>query len=179
MAVRPILEYPDSRLALPSAPVSEFDERLAVLVDDLVETLHAHESIGLCAPQVDERLQVLVMDHSGDQSDPQVFINPVIRAKSRYGLIEERCLSVPDLSTLVFRATAVHVQAFDARGDVFERQLSGMPAVCLQHEMDHFEGKLLADRINWLRRRKLNASLRRRAVAAQQATKDQAEVPLA
>ena len=178
MAVRTILEYPDARLAMHSAPVRKFDGRLGAVVDDLVETLHAHDSIGLCAPQIDERLQVLVMDHSGDQSDPQVFINPVIRAKGRYGLIEERCLSVPDLSTLVFRATEVHVQAFDVRGRAFERQLSGMPAVCLQHEMDHFEGKLLADRINWLRRRKLNASLRRRAVAKQVSEEDREEVPL-
>ena len=168
MAVRSILEYPDPRLALQADPVSEFDERIAAITDDLVETLHAHDSIGLCAPQIDERLQILVMDHSGDQSDPQVFINPVIQAKRRFGLVEERCLSVPDLSTLVFRATEVQVQAFDTEGQVFKCQLSGMPAVCLQHEMDHFEGKLLADRINWLRRRRLNASLRRRAVAEQQ-----------
>ncbi len=178
MAVRPILEYPDTRLALRADPVSEFDGRIAAIAEDLVETLHAHDSIGLCAPQIDERLQILVMDHSGNQSDPQVFINPVIRARSRYGLVEERCLSVPDLSTLVFRATAVHVRAFNVKGEAFERELNGMPAVCLQHEMDHFEGKLLADRINWLRRRRLNASLRRRAVAKRQSAKDSAGVPL-
>jgi peptide deformylase len=179
MAIRPILEYPDSRLALQSAAVREFDGHLRAIVDDLVETLHAHESIGLCAPQIDERQQILVMDHSGDRSDPQVFINPVITAKRRFGLVEERCLSVPDLSTLVFRATEIHVQAFNPRGEAFERQLNGMPAVCLQHEMDHFEGKLLADRINWLRRRRLHASLRRRAVAERQSVTDQVKVPLA
>lgn len=165
MAVRPILEYPDSRLALTSAPVEVFDEGLCALVDDLIETLHAHASVGLCAPQIDERLQVLVMDHSEDCSDPQVFINPKLRSKSGLGLVEERCLSVPELSTVVVRAMTVDVRAYTKEGEAFERRLTGMPAVCLQHEMDHFRGKLLTDRINWLRRRRLNTNLRKRARA--------------
>jgi peptide deformylase len=161
MAIRSILEYPDRRLALQSAPVQSFDERTGQIVDDLIETLHAHESIGLSAPQLDERLQILVMDHSGDRSDPREFINPVISERGRYGLAQERCLSVPGLSTLVFRATELRVRAFDRQGKLFETRLNGMPAVCLQHEMDHFQGKLLADRVNWLRRRRLLATLRR------------------
>lgn len=166
MAVRDILEYPDPRLQEHSAPVEAFDDRLEQTVTDLVETLHAHASIGLSAPQIDVRRQILVMDHSEDRSDPQVFINPVILDKGRYGLVEERCLSVPDIVAHVFRATEIRVRAVDPFGGPFERQLSGMPAVCLQHEMDHFAGKLLVERINWFRRRRLLAALRKAEATA-------------
>ncbi|MEO0616096.1 MAG: peptide deformylase [Pseudomonadota bacterium] len=159
MAVREILEYPDPRLHELSRPVDRFDDALARTVEDLVDTLHASASIGLSAPQIDVREQVLVMDHSEDQSAPEVYINPVITQRRGFGLIEERCLSVPGMSAFVFRATAVDVRAQDASGSAFERTLTGMPAVCLQHEMDHFDGKLVADRMNWFKRRRLRAAL--------------------
>jgi peptide deformylase len=159
MAVRDILKYPDPRLQEQSAAVDVFDEALQGIVNDLVETLHAHQSIGLSAPQIDVRQQILVMDHSGNQSGPECYINPSILKRGRYGLVEEHCLSVPDIGVQVLRATEVTVQARDTAGNVFERNLSGMPAVCLQHEMDHFEGKLLVDRMNWFRRRRLRAGL--------------------
>ncbi len=166
MAIREILEYPDPRLNAISAPVETFDERIEQVVADLVDTLHASRSIGLSAPQIDVREQILVMDHSDDQSEPEVFVNPQILARSRLGLVEERCLSVPGLVTNVLRSTVVQVRAFDAAGTAFERELSGMPAVCLQHELDHFDGKLLADRINWFRRRRLRAALEKARKAA-------------
>lgn len=161
MAVRNVLEHPDPRLREYSQPVDRFDERLANLVTDLLDTMYESKSIGLSAPQIDVREQVLVMDHSEDQSAPDIYINPTITTSRHFGLIEERCLSVPEISALVLRATEVHVQAFDVNGEAFERTLTAMPAVCLQHEMDHFEGKLVADRVNWFRRRKLRAAERR------------------
>lgn len=123
-------------------------------------------SIGLSAPQIDVREQILVMDHSDDQSQAEVFINPEILGQRRYGLVEERYLSVPGLVTNVLRATEIRIRAFDTAGVEFERELSGMPAVCLRHEMDHFAGKLLADRINWFRRRRLRAALEKLRQAA-------------
>lgn len=159
MAVRKILEYPDPRLMEVSLPVKEFDQGVRELAADLIETLHASEAIGLCAPQVDDRRQVLVMDHSGDRSAPEVYVNPNILARARFGFVEEQCLSVPGVAVNVFRATAIRVSARDASGVAFERELSGMPAVCLQHEMDHFDGKLLVDRLNWFKRRRLRAAI--------------------
>ncbi len=161
MAVREILVYPDARLHELSRPVERFDDRIEGVVTDLIDTLHDSKSIGLSAPQIDVREQVLVMDHSEDQSEPEVFINPAILVRRRYGLIEERCLSVPDLTAFVLRATEITVRAQDAKGETFERALSGLPAVCLQHEIDHFDGKLVADRVNWFRRRRLRAAARK------------------
>lgn len=161
MAVREILVYPDPRLYELSRPVERFDGRIERLVTDLVDTLHASKSVGLSAPQIDVREQVLVMDHSEDQSGAEIYINPAILARRRYGLIEERCLSVPDVTAFVLRATEITVRAHDVSGEPFERALSGMPAVCLQHEIDHFDGKLVADRVNWFRRRRLRAAARK------------------
>lgn len=165
MAIRAVLEFPDPRLHEASAPVTRFDDSVAATAEDLIDTMVAHGSIGLSAPQVDDRRQILVMDHSPDQDMPEVFVNPVILQKARYGIVEERCLSVPDVVAHVFRATELRIQACTVKGEAFETTLSGMPAVCLQHEMDHFDGKLLADRINWFRRRRLLARIDRRAAS--------------
>ncbi|MEL7313193.1 MAG: peptide deformylase [Pseudomonadota bacterium] len=163
MALRTVLEYPDPRLRAISKPVDRFDAALADTVTDLIDTMHASNSIGLCAPQIDVLKRVLVMDHTEDHSDPQVFINPIVDARRNLGLIEERCLSVPDVSAFVLRATEIDLRACDLEGREFECTLSGMPAVTLQHEMDHFEGKLVADRVNWFKRRRLRAAERRAA----------------
>lgn len=159
MAVREILEFPDPRLHEQSIAVEVFDDAVEGTAHDLIDTLHSTQSIGLSAPQIDVRQQILVMDHSGDQSKPEVFLNPQVLTKRRYGFVEEQCLSVPNLNVFVLRATEVKVRAQRVSGEIFEQELSGMPAVCLQHEIDHFNGKLLADRINWFRRRRLRAAL--------------------
>ncbi|MEO0366249.1 MAG: peptide deformylase [Pseudomonadota bacterium] len=165
MPLREVLEFPDARLREKSVPVTQFNDVLAATVTDLIDTMHASKSIGLCAPQIDVRQQVLVMDHSEDQSAPEVFINPVIDGRRNLGLIEERCLSVPDTTAFVLRATEVDVRAFTIEGREFQCTLTGMPAVTLQHEMDHFEGILVADRVNWFKRRRLRAVERRAASA--------------
>lgn len=161
MAVKDILEYPDPRLRQSSQQVKRFDDNVARVVTDLIDTLHATQSIGLSAPQIDVRQQILVMDHSADQSQPEIFINPTIKRRRRRGLVEERCLSIPNVVAHVLRATEIEIVAYDRAGVAFERELSGMPAVCLQHEIDHFDGKLLADRINWFRRRRLDAAIKK------------------
>jgi peptide deformylase len=147
VAHRQILEYPDPRLRQRSLPVAAFDDDLARLVEDLFDTLYATSGIGLSAPQTGTLRRVLVMDHSGDASAPEVYVNPALLQRSAIGIVEESCLSVPGISGNVVRATRVRVQAQDRTGAPFERDLEGMPAVCLQHEIDHLDGKLFIDRL--------------------------------
>lgn len=165
MTIQTIIEYPDPRLREHSQPVTRFDHRLKQTVTDLIETMHDAKSIGLCAPQIDVREQVLVMDLSDDQSTPEVFVNPNIIDRKGFGLIEERCVSVPGVSAIVMRAAQVRVQAQSATGESFECDLTGMHAMCLQHEMDHFDGKLVADRMNWFRRKRLQSRMKQAATA--------------
>ena len=168
MAQRDILEYPDHRLNLPTTPVTAFDDDLGQLIDDLLETLYATKAVGLSAPQVDDRRAVLVLDLSGDASAPQVYINPEILAKAAWGLVEESCLSVPGVVGNVVRATEIRVRAQDRTGETFERDLTGMDAVCLQHEMDHLAGKLFIERLSIFRRLRIRAAAaraRRRSAA--------------
>ena len=162
MAQLEILEYPDPRLRLKSQPVTAFDQSLWRLIDDLFETMYASETaIGLSAPQVNDLRQVLVMDLSGNASDPQVFINPQITKKALIGLVEESCLSLPGTKVNVWRAVNIRVRAQDRDGAFFERDLERMHAVCVQHEMDHFKGQLLVDRMSIFRRLHFNWSRKR------------------
>lgn len=168
MAQRDILEYPDPRLNLPTNPVTLFDDDLGQLIDDLLETLYATKAVGLSAPQVNDRRAVLVLDLSDDASAPQVYINPEILAKAAWGLVEESCLSVPGIVGNVVRATEIRVRAQDRTGETFERDLTGMDAVCLQHEMDHLAGKLFIERLSIFRRLRIRAAAaraRRRSAA--------------
>lgn len=161
MAQRDILEYPDLRLNLPSEPVTAFDDDLGQLIDDLLETLHATKAVGLSAPQVNDRRAVLVIDLSEDASAPQVYINPEILAKAAWGLVEESCLSVPGVVGNVVRATEIRVRAQDRTGETFERDLTGMDAVCVQHEMDHLAGKLFIERLSIFRRLRIRVAAAR------------------
>ena len=163
MGPRPILEYPDPRLRERSLPVARFGADLAHLIEDLIATLHATPGIGLSAPQIGTLQRVLVTDHSGDKTAPEVYVNPLILERSAIGIIEESCLSVPGITGNVFRATRLRVQAQDATGTAFERDLDGMPAVCLQHEIDHLDGKLLIDRLMPWRRLMIRLAAARRA----------------
>jgi len=168
MALLPILQYPDPRLRLRAAPVAAFDADLARLIDDLLETLYATQGIGLAAPQTGDRRQVVVTDLSGSASAPQVYVNPEILVSAVPGLVEESCLSVPGVVGNVVRATQVRVRARDRSGQAFERDLDGMHAVCLQHEMDHLEGKLFVDRLSLFRRlrARIGAAARARSSTA-------------
>ncbi len=166
MAVLAILEHPDPRLREVSAPVETVDAAVCQLADDLLETLYAAGGIGLSAPQAGALRRVLVMDLSGNASDPQVFINPEILYRTAFGIVEESCLSVPGVKGNVWRATKIKVRALDRTGRTVERDLEGMHAVCLQHEVDHLEGKLFIDRLWFFRRLMLKAKAARQARAA-------------
>lgn len=152
MARLAVLEYPDPRLRTRAEPVTVFGAELGALIEDLLETLYASQAIGLAATQVNVHQRVIVIDVSGDASDPQVFINPTIMAHSGLGMVEEGCLSVPGVNDSVRRWLCTTVRTADRNGHVCERDLEGVLAVCLQHEIDHLNGMLFVDRLPWLRR---------------------------
>lgn len=152
MARRDILEYPDPRLRRRCREVTDFDDSLAALARDLQDTLRAGTGLALSAPQVGARQRILILDLQPDSGDAEVFVNPEIRARSAPGLVEESCLSVPGIKGSVLRFTRLRIRARDLQGQAFDRELQGMPAVCLQHELDHLEGKLFIDRLPFWRR---------------------------
>ncbi len=168
MAILPILAHPDPRLREHAQPVTVFDEELARLVANLSETLRVSGGIGLAAPQTGDRRRVLVIDLSGGESPPEVYINPELQPGTTRCLVEESCLSVPGVVGNVVRAISVRVRAQDPQGNTFERELEGMPAVCLQHEVDHLQGTLFIDRLPLLHRLRLR--LRRGQLAKSSAT---------
>jgi peptide deformylase len=155
MAVLRILEYPDPRLRKQSVPVEAVDEKIRRLVDDLLETMYAAPGIGLAATQVDVHQRVLVLDVSEARDDPQCFINPVILEQDGSEICEEGCLSVPGFTANVERAEKIKVQALDRQGASFQLDVEGLLAVCIQHEMDHLEGKLFIDYLSELKRQRL------------------------
>ena len=155
MAILPILAHPDPRLREHAQPVTVFDEELARLVANLSETLRVSGGIGLAAPQTGDRRRVLVIDLSGGESPPEVYINPELQPGTTRCLVEESCLSVPGVVGNVVRAISVRVRAQDPQGNPFERELEGMPAVCLQHEVEHLQGTLFIDRLPLLQRLRL------------------------
>jgi peptide deformylase len=159
MALLTILEFPDPRLRTRAAPVQRFDAALHRLVDDMLATMYAAPGIGLAASQVDVHLRLLVIDVSERKDDPQVFINPGIIARDGDVVTEEGCLSVPSIFEAVPRAARVRARAQDRHGAWFERELEGMLAVCLQHEMDHLDGKLFVDYLSSLKRERIRRKL--------------------
>jgi len=159
MALLTILEYPDPRLRTRAVPVTQFDAALSRLIDDMFETMYAAPGIGLAASQVDVHQRLIVMDLSENRDEPRVFINPEILARDGGGVTEEGCLSVPGIFDKVERAQHVRVRAQDRHGATFERELDGLVAVCLQHEIDHLEGKLFVDYLSGLKRERIRKKL--------------------
>jgi peptide deformylase len=159
MALLPILEYPDPRLRTKAAPVTVFDAELKRRIADMFETMYAAPGIGLAATQVDWHHRLIVIDLSDDHSQPEVFINPRLLSKEGQAAGEEGCLSVPGIFDNVVRAERIRVQTQDAEGRTHERELSGMLAVCLQHEMDHLEGRLFVDYLSELKRQRIRKRL--------------------
>lgn len=156
-----MLEYPDPRLRIRARAVSVFDPSLKQLVEDMFETMYAARAIGLAASQVNVPLQVITLDVSDAADSPQVFINPVLLSRDTPGIVEESCLSVPGVVDRVPRATRVRVRTRDLAGGTGEQDLQGLQAVCLQHEMDHLEGKLFVDYLSWLRRFRIRREITR------------------
>jgi len=159
MAQLTILEFPDPRLRTRAAPVQVFDAALERLIADMFETMYAAPGIGLAATQVNVHQRLIVVDVSEAHDEPQVFINPVILKREGTELSEEGCLSVPQVFEPVERAERVTVRAQDVHGKFFERELTGLLAVCVQHEMDHLEGKLFVDYLSSLKREHIRRRL--------------------
>ncbi len=162
MALLRVLAYPDPRLRTRAAPVEAFDAGLTRLIDDMFDTMYAACAIGLAATQVDVHRQVVTIDVSGCAQAPQVFINPEILSRGRLGLVEESCLSLPGLAGTVKRHTALRVRWRDRAGATSVREVEGMLAVCLGHEVDHLHGALFLDRLPLLRRLRARAQFARR-----------------
>lgn len=159
MALLQILEFPDPRLRTRAEPVTLFDAELSRLVDDMFETMYAAPGIGLAASQVNVHRRLLVMDVSKESNEPMVFANPEIITRDAVGVMEEGCLSVPGIFDEVERAQRITVRAQDRHGITFERELEGIAAVCLQHEMDHLDGKLFVDYLSSLKRDRIRRKL--------------------
>ena len=152
MAIREILEVPDPRLKTVSKPVVAFDEALKALAADMFETMYAANGVGLAATQVAVSQQVLVADMSDERNQPLALINPRIVEKAGSQVYQEGCLSFPGIFADVTRALKVKVQAHDVDGKEVEMDIEGPLAVCIQHEMDHLEGKVFVDYLSSLKR---------------------------
>ncbi len=163
MALLPILRYPDARLYKRAAPVSEVDDSIRALADNMVETMRAAHGVGLAATQVDVHLRVIVLDVSEDQQHPLVFINPVLVSEEGSCEREEGCLSVPGIYDRVTRAERVVVEALDKEGKLFRTKAEGLLATCLLHEMDHLEGKVFVDYLSPLKQNRIKTKMRKRA----------------
>lgn len=154
-----ILEFPDPRLRMVAKPVETFDDALRTLIDDMIETMYEAQGIGLAATQVNVHRQFLVLDVSEAQDQPREYINPQILEKEGTEVCEEGCLSVPGIYAEVKRAEKIRIRAFDRNGEVFEEELEGMHAICLQHEMDHLKGRLFVDYLSPLKQRMVKKKL--------------------
>ena len=159
MAQLTILEFPDPRLRTRAAPVEQFDASLAQLAQDMLETMYGAAGIGLAATQVNVHRRLIVVDVSESRNEPQEFVNPEILSREGVERTEEGCLSVPQVYEQVERAARVRVRAQDRHGKAFERDLDGLLAVCVQHEMDHLEGKLFVDYLSSLKRERIRRKL--------------------
>ena len=170
MARLEILEFPDPRLRTVAGPVEEVDDAVRSLIDDMFETMYEANGIGLAATQVNVHKRVLVLDVSPERNEPHVFINPEVEPLTEECEgYEEGCLSVPGFQEEVQRPNRVRVRALDREGEPFEMEAEGLLAVCLQHEIDHLDGRLFVDHISRLKRtrirRKLEKLQRQRASA--------------
>ena len=155
MALLPILEYPDPRLRIRAEPVLEVDETINTLVSDMLETMYEAPGIGLAATQVDVHKSLLVLDISEKRNEPYCLINPKILSQEGQIGYEEGCLSVPGFSEEIQRAEHILVEALDEKGNLRKFEAEGLLAVCIQHEMDHLEGKLFVDYLSELKRQRL------------------------
>ncbi|MCF8198020.1 MAG: peptide deformylase [Sulfuritalea sp.] len=163
MALLQILRYPDPRLHQKAAPVKAVDESIRQLASDMAETMYAAPGIGLAASQVDRHVRLIVIDISDDRSQLQTFINPELLETSGEIEGEEGCLSVPGIYDTVKRASHVKVRALGLDGKSFEMEADELLAVCIQHEIDHLEGKVFVDYLSRLKRERIKNKLLKQA----------------
>jgi peptide deformylase len=170
MAILNILHFPDPRLRHKAKPVVHVDDALRKLVDDMFETMYAAPGIGLAATQVHIAQRLVVIDVTPEKTQPLCFVNPEILEKSGEEEMEEGCLSVPGYYDVVRRAERVKVRALDRNGQPFEIDTDGLLAVCIQHEIDHLDGKLFVDYLSELKRQRLRKKIEKQ---------DEPETPIA
>ncbi|MGB2247229.1 MAG: peptide deformylase [Alcanivorax sediminis] len=160
MAKLEILEFPDPRLRTVAKPVEKVDDELRKLIDDMFETMYDAPGIGLAATQVNVHLRLIVMDLSEEKNEPRVFINPEITPLTQeLAPYEEGCLSVPGFYEKVKRPARVKIKALDRDGNEFEEEADELLATCIQHEIDHLEGKLFVDYVSRLKRDRIKKKL--------------------
>jgi peptide deformylase len=162
MAILEIVQYPDPRLYTTAERVENIDARTRKLIDDMAETMYAAPGVGLAATQVDVHRQIIVIDVSEDRSDLRVFINPEITRREGLAVNQEGCLSVAGIYDNVERAESVTVTALDRNGSRFTLNASGLLAACIQHEMDHLQGKVFVEYLSELKQNRIRAKLKKR-----------------
>jgi len=181
MAKLNILEFPDPRLRTVAAPVAAVDDEVRRLIDDMLETMYAAPGVGLAATQVDVHRRVLVADVSQDQDHPLALVNPEILEREGTVEAEEGCLSVPGIfDTLTARSSRIVVRALDRDGKRIEMEADGLLAICIQHEMDHLEGKLFVDYLSDLKRTRIRKKLEkeRREKVTASGPRERSSVPV-
>jgi peptide deformylase len=181
MAKLTILEYPDPRLRTRAVPVTTVDATVRQLIDDMFETMYAAPGVGLAATQVNVHRRVLVADVSEDQGRPLAFVNPEIIEREGSTEAEEGCLSVPGIfDKLTNRSARIVVRALGRDGKPFEMEADGLLAVCIQHEMDHLEGKLFVDYLSELKRTRIRKKLEkeRRERGTGQGARERSKAPV-
>lgn len=155
MAIRTILHHPDERLRIRAAEVTKFDENIESLIKDMLDTMYDAPGIGLAATQIDVHLRVIVVDCSREDKVPMYFINPVLLEEVGIEEMEEGCLSVPGIFEEVSRAEKIKIKAQNTDGTVFELEAGGLLAVCIQHEIEHLDGKLFVDKLSTLKQKRI------------------------
>ena len=161
-----ILQYPDPRLRLRAAPVAAVDAGVRELIDNMAETMYQAPGIGLAAIQVGVAKRVVVIDISQARNDLKAFVNPEIVAREGDAVMDEGCLSVPGVYEPVARAQKIRVRALDRRGQPFELEADGLLAVCIQHEIDHLDGKVFVDYLSRLKQQRIRKKLEKQQRAA-------------
>ena len=166
MAIREIIHYPDERLHKVAKRVEIVSEDIRCLIDDMSDTMYDAPGVGLAASQVDVHVRVIVIDISEDRNDLKVFVNPEILERRGESQREEGCLSVPGIYDRVRRAEWIRVRALGRDGKLFELEAEGLLAVCIQHEMDHLEGKVFVEYLSKLKQNRIKTKMRKRAMLA-------------
>ncbi|MEM1081924.1 MAG: peptide deformylase [Pseudomonadota bacterium] len=161
MSQLPILQYPDPRLRRVAQAVTEVTDSIRQLADDMLDTMYAARGIGLAATQVDQHVRMLVLDVSEQQDQPKLFINPELLEREGQQQGDEGCLSIPGEYAAVERAERIRVRALDRDGTPFELEADGLMAVCIQHEIDHLDGKLFVDYLSPMKRRMIERRMKK------------------
>ncbi|MGD8341026.1 MAG: peptide deformylase [Gammaproteobacteria bacterium] len=176
MAKLPILEYPDPRLRIRAERVTKVDDQIRELIDDLLETMYDAQGIGLAATQVDRHVRVLVIDISESRNEPCCLVNPEIVDADGSTSSDEGCLSVPEYYDAVERAERIRVRAMDRDGKEIEFEADDILAICIQHEMDHLDGKLFVDYLSEMKRQRLKKKYLKKSKRGQGAAVGQSKI---